>query len=66
MVVSDIVTMVESRYYINGRVKYKRSGSVRMSYLGICQIINAKEVLGYYISLSVSAETDEFREDICW
>ena len=30
VVVSDIVTMVESRYYINGRVKYKISGSVRM------------------------------------
>ena len=47
MVVSDIVTMVESRYYINGRVRYKRSGSVRMSYLGICQIINAMKMSVY-------------------
>ena len=47
MVVSDIVTMVESRYYINGRVKYKRSSSVRMSYLGICKIINAMKMSVY-------------------
>ena len=47
MVVSDIVTMVESRYYINGRVKYEISGSVRMSYLGICQIINAMKMSVY-------------------
>ena len=47
MVVSDIVTMVESRYYINGRVEYKRSGSVGMSYLGICLIINAMKMSVY-------------------
>ena len=47
MGMSDIVTVVESRYYIDGRVKYKRSGSVRMSYLGICQIINAMKMSVY-------------------